>query len=810
VTKKLFTQGNEKGDFKMRCFCSHLNRCFFGFGILFIGSCISWADDIEIDLNSGSTPTTNGVPSEKDLSTSKNLKKEIDGTPIASAGGSGLVEATPSAGQKNITSNIRSLNFSPEGQGAKVSIEGNDLPKPTVQKISNKKVLLKFPKTKLSIPAQMAGSVSMIKDVRSSIHAGTAWLVLDGNNIKKLILEKSDVGFSLSLNPEENENNLNVSESTTPVLVGGGVDEKEKGLFSRLVDISLKPYSNGIKVVLTSDGPSKYTIRKLSRPEKMVIRFQNTKLQIEDKLKNIKADELEIQKSGLLSLNCRQIGPVFSPISEVMLTLVPGTISQIDRDLNQVVLSLSAPTVIQKQEAKKGNLNQIVSLDLESADINAVVKTLAGEAGFEVNFVGGPLAGVVSEKFKDIPLKTALSDLLAPGNYGYDLQGNTLRVGSQDTLKNTKLILPHVTEIINPSGGNTPAQFDTLVRSILPVSNASNSIIDTARNVIVLNGTASDIEEYKMAIKDLKLDVGSSGDRIIRVVKLNYADATQLSLILTPYLTPVGKVQVKKDLQQLVLWETATNMGVLLELINELDIKPPQVVIESNIIEISDENDSAMGVVWNAQRITGNPTVSASADLPPQTTNALPGVLTFGTVTSGMNISASIEALVTHKKGKVISRPRVSTESGVLAEINETENVIIPTTTQTLVPNVGIQFTTVYTQVALPIDLKVTPRITDDGKITTVISASITTPSGTAAPNAPPPTNVQTATTTITTKNGETIVIGGLVRDVVEDETDGLPLLSSLPIIGSLFQVHSKSDQKEELVIFVTPTLLED
>ena len=71
-------------------------------------------------------------------------------------------------------------------------------------------------------------------------------------------------------------------------------------------------------------------------------------------------------------------------------------------------------------------------------------------------------------------------------------------------------------------------------------------------------------------------------------------------------------------------------------------------------------------------------------------------------------------------------------------------------------------------------------------------------------------TNVQTATTTITTKNGETIVIGGLVRDVVQEETDGLPLLSSLPIIGSLFQVHSKSDQKEELVIFVTPTLLED
>ena len=805
MTKKLFTQGNKKGDFKMRCFCSHLNRCFLGLGMLFIGSCISWADDIEIDLNSGSASTTNSMSSEKDLSISKNLKKDNGKASIISLErGTRPVEANPFGG----VGDIKVLNFLSEGQGAKVSIEGKDLPRPTVEKVSNNKILLKFAKTALSIPAKMGSGVPVVKDVRSSIHAGTAWLVLDVNNVKKLVLEKSNVGFSLLLNAEESKNNVNASEPISSV--AGGVDEKEKSLFSRLVDISLKPFGNGIKVVLTADSPSKYTIRKLSQPEKLVIRFQDTKLQIEDKLKSIKTNELEIQKSGLLALDCRQIGPVFSPISEVMLTLLPGTISQIDRDLNQVVLSLSAPPVVQKQEAKKGNLNQIVSLDLESADINAVVKTLAGEAGFEVNFVGGPLVGIVSAKFKDIPLKTALSDLLAPGSYGYDLQGNTLRIGSQDTLKSTKLILPHVTEIINPSGGNTLAQFDTLVRSILPVSNASNSFFDTARNVIVLNGTASDIEEYKMAIKDLKLDVGSSGDRIIRVVKLNYADALQLSTILTPYLTPVGKVQVKKDLQQLVIWETATNMGVLLELINELDIKPPQVLIESNIVEISDENDSAMGVVWNAQRNTGNPTISASANLPPQSTNALPGVLTFGTVTSGMNISASIEALVTHKKGKVISRPRVSTQSGVLAEINETENVIVPTTTQTLVPNVGLQFTTTFNQVALPIDLKVTPRISDDGKITTVISASITTPSGAAAPNAPPPTNVQTATTTITTKNGETIVIGGLVRDVVEEETDGLPILSSLPIIGSLFQVHSKSDQKEELVIFVTPTLLED
>ncbi len=794
----------------MRRFCSHLIGCLLGFGILLASNWISWADDIEIDMSAGSTPTPNRASPLKVVPTPEVTTKDNE-TPVIdnSKNDSGLAE-TPSSKEKGVGGKriINALNFTTENNGVKVSIEGNNLPKPLIQKLPNNRILLKFVKTKLNIATKIEGGVSLVKDVRSSIHGGTAWLVLDVDNIKKLNLEKSEVGFSLFLNSEQVENNANIPETTVPVADSTG--DKQKGLFSRLVDVSLKPTVNGIKVVLTCDGPSKYIIRKLSQPEKLIIRFQDTKLEIDDKLKTIKANENEIQKGGLLSVDSRQIGPGFSPISEVMLTLVPGTISQIDRDLNQVVLNLSAPPVVQKPEEKKGNLNQIISMDLESADINAVIKTIAGEAGFEVNFVGGPLTGIVSEKFKDIPFKTALSDLLAPGNYGYDLQGNTLRVGPQATLKSTKLILPHITEIINTAGGKTPDAFDTLVRSVLPPSNASTSFFDTTRNVIILNGTASDIEEYKMAIKDLKLDEGSFGDRIIRVVKLNYADAAQISVLLTPYLTPVGKVQIKKDLQQLVIWETPERMGVLLELINELDIKPPQVLIESNIIEIDDENDSAMGVVWSANRGTGNPTFSAGVDLPPTNTNAAPGILSFGTVQSGMNISANIEALVTHKKGKVISRPRVSTQSGITAEINETENVIIPTITQTSVPNVGIQTVETFTSVALPIDLKVTPRISDDGKITTVISASITTPNGIAAPNAPPPTSVQTATTTITTKNGETIVIGGLVRDVVQEETDGLPLLSSLPIIGSLFQVHSKTDQKEELVIFVTPTLLED
>jgi type II secretory pathway component GspD/PulD (secretin) len=86
----------------------------------------------------------------------------------------------------------------------------------------------------------------------------------------------------------------------------------------------------------------------------------------------------------------------------------------------------------------------------------------------------------------------------------------------------------------------------------------------------------------------------------------------------------------------------------------------------------------------------------------------------------------------------------------------------------------------------------------------------VTSETGSATGTGPPPTSQQTANTTITIKNGETIVMGGLVRDTVTDSYSGVPLLMNLPLIGDLFQQKSLQHQKVELVIFITPTIIQD
>jgi type II secretory pathway component GspD/PulD (secretin) len=777
----------------MRGSQSPLKICFLGLVIFFLGSNL-WAA-FEIDM---ATPTTKESLSKPVSDLTKNSLEQQNAT-------------TQNQESNPAERVVNQVNLSSEDPGTKVSFNGNNLPKPSVDKVSSGRIVIKFANTSLKIPSKINEEDQIVKDIRSAPHPGSAWLVLDVHGVKKLKLQKTEQGYELLLNTTQSSSETFSEENSTQTTPQKSAPN-EKGIFYQLIDASLKPTEDSIKLVLTSDGPSKYTVRKLSQPEKIIIHFQNTKLQIADKLKHFKGDDPELQKGGLLGMELRQIGPQYSPISEVMLTVLPGTINQIDKELNQIIITLTAPPTIKKMIEKKGNLNQLVTMDLQNADLNAVVKTLASESGFELNLVSGAVTGVVNEKFKDVPLKTALSDMLTPGGYNYEIQGNTLRVGPVLLLVSTKLVLPHVTELIAPTGGMTTQEFDTLVRPLLSSTNElrlAQPHFDTVRNFIVLSATPADIEDYKRAIRDLKLDTTTESTRITRVVKLDYADPTEVGTILTPYLTPVGKIQVSG--YRLVIWETATNMGALLELISELDRKPPQVLIESNIVEVDNEADLNLGVNWSAIKSTGDPTVTGTVTLPPSSPQAIPGLITFGTVKSGFNINTTLQALETNKKGKIISRPRIATINGVAAEIKEIQNVIVSSTTQTIVPGGTFTITQTFTTLALPIDLIVTPRITDDGRITTLINASITSqtgqPQGTGAP---PPTSVQTATTKITTKNGETIVIGGLVRDTVQDVTNGIPILSSIPILGTLFQEHDKQTRKEELVIFITPTLLED
>src|SRR5579885_173958 len=266
----------------MRGFHTHFNYLGLALTIAALGTCqYLWADDIEIDLGgtAASAPkATPGASAGKPSSgVVKNPSTEKASIPAKGTGNGGKVSAVKSA------SKVDQVVVLPGQAGlTKIQVDGSHLPKPTVEKLSSNKILIKLAKTKLSIPAKIDENDPLVKAIRSSMHRPmTAWIVLDVIGVEKINLSKTDKGFELLLSSKTSGKNAPVAVESTG---GTGADENsssaEKGLFSRLTDISYKPIEGGVKLVLTSDNPAKYTIRKLEQPEKLVLRFHNTKLEV--------------------------------------------------------------------------------------------------------------------------------------------------------------------------------------------------------------------------------------------------------------------------------------------------------------------------------------------------------------------------------------------------------------------------------------------------------------------------------------------------------------------------------------------------
>jgi type IV pilus assembly protein PilQ len=181
------------------------------------------------------------------------------------------------------------------------------------------------------------------------------------------------------------------------------------------------------------------------------------------------------------------------------------------------------------------------------------------------------------------------------------------------------------------------------------------------------------------------------------------------------------------------------------------------------------------------------------------------GALTFGRITNNFILNATLTAAATEGKAKVLSEPKIATLNNQAATINVTTQT--PYTTSNVAAT-GAQSITV-TYVTTGIKLTVTPSINADGRITLNINPDVSQPSA-AAPGAAPAIDSRNALTTVLVRDGETIVIGGLISDSFRDTIAKVPFLGDIPILGWLFKKKTKTRVRVELLIFVTTRILPD
>lgn len=257
----------------------------------------------------------------------------------------------------------------------------------------------------------------------------------------------------------------------------------------------------------------------------------------------------------------------------------------------------------------------------------------------------------------------------------------------------------------------------------------------------------------------------------------------------------------------IIVVTTPENAELLRSIVNQLDRIPEQVMIETIIVEATLDNSKKLGFEWNfAQNNVFNQngaTGTASTTFPDAANSVQEG---FKYSIVGGALQTTIKAIQTDTRFEVLSTPRIFTSNNVEATINISQSVPYVLSSR---QDANGNFTYNYDFKDVGIVLTVTPRITSNGYVTMQVSQTANDLQGYTSFNAPI-INQRQADTTVSVKDGETIVLGGIIRNTVNSTVRKVPLLGDIPLLGELFKSTSKTKNKTELLVFLTPRVVRD
>ena len=277
--------------------------------------------------------------------------------------------------------------------------------------------------------------------------------------------------------------------------------------------------------------------------------------------------------------------------------------------------------------------------------------------------------------------------------------------------------------------------------------------------------------------------------------------------------TLIGDATITSDVdtRSLMVVTDARTAESIKAIIASLDRPKPQVLVNVVFLQVTHDNNFDIGTEATYQgpiSIKTNPEGKATTDFGIIKERNAPGSLMQGAFYQliGRDVNATIHALAGVAKTEVLSRPSILTRSNQQATILVGQRVpLLSSSTQNTNSN-SITTTVEYQDVG--IILKVTPFITNDGLVEMIVSPQISSLSPTSV-NGQPVIDSRSADTVVVTQSDRTIVIGGLISNAKNDTDSKVPILGDIPILGYAFKRNKKQDVKTELLIFLTPHVVQ-
>jgi type IV pilus assembly protein PilQ len=406
-----------------------------------------------------------------------------------------------------------------------------------------------------------------------------------------------------------------------------------------------------------------------------------------------------------------------------------------------------------------------ISLDFQQADISNVLRLIAEVSGFNM-VVGEGVKSKVTMKLVSVPWDQALDMILKMNGLGKIRQGNILWIDS--------------------------------------LTNISKQETDLAQSKIA-----------KMNAEEL----------VDRVFYIRNLPAQEVMTSIMQFKSPRGFIQFSLGSNALIVRDTETRIGVIKQLVDGLDLEVPQVQIEARIVQADTTYSRSLGVQWGIQNVNelgssfgvANFRTGNTGAFGAQTSNFLVNLpATVGGLTStpgvGFTIGKTDGALLDVRLSagellglsKVIAAPKVTTLDKREAKISQGESIPFQTTSLQ-----GTQTTFVDAN----LELNVTPQITsrdpkEVGKQIMMKVRATRNAVGARSNPAGPSIDRREANTQVIIRDGETMVIGGVFIDTQNNSVVGIPYLSRVPVLGWLFKQKTEAVAKQELLIFLTPSIV--
>jgi type II secretory pathway component GspD/PulD (secretin) len=266
------------------------------------------------------------------------------------------------------------------------------------------------------------------------------------------------------------------------------------------------------------------------------------------------------------------------------------------------------------------------------------------------------------------------------------------------------------------------------------------------------------------------------------IFSLKYASPADITSKLNLYV-PVDRVRVDNRTNTVFVTGTRDELAKVKQMVEALDIPIPQVAIVARVEEISSSAMRKLGIDWDFGKLQIDTTVAP--------------------IGVSLGYESTLKILEDNGDAVSLAKPGITTLDGNEANILLGDKVPVPIETiekEQVVKNV--QF------VEVGVKLKILPRVNKDGRVTVVLSPEISSLTG-FTDQGYPQISTRQAQTIVNVRNGETIAIGGLFQRQEIDSLRKVPFLGDLPILGSLFRTKTKNFKDSEVVVFVTPIIID-